>query len=185
MRRIAHALAGFTIAAFLTQPACAGVNDSAANGFSVVEKLHISAAPEKVYAELIMPSHWWSSQHTFSKSAANLTLDAKAGGCWCETLPDGGSVEHLVVVFADPGKTLVMRGALGPLQGLGVEGALSIVLKPAGDGTDLSLTYNLGGYLKDGLANFAAPVDGVLGEQMTRLKALIETGTPDLRAESH
>ena len=72
----------------------------------------------------------------FSKSAANLTLDAKAGGCWCETLPDGGSVEHLVVVFADPGKTLVMRGALGPLQGLGVEGALSIVLKPAGDGTD-------------------------------------------------
>ena len=184
MRLSAKALAGLTIAACLTEPACAAVSNSAANGFSVVEKLHIAAAPEKIYAELIMPSHWWSSQHTFSKSAGNLTLDAKAGGCWCETLPDGGSVQHLAVVFADPGKTLVMRGALGPLQGLGVEGAMSIVLKPAADGTDLSLTYSVGGYLKDGLASWAALVDEVLAEQMTRLKSLIETGTPDLRAES-
>lgn len=185
MRRITHAALGLLVASVLTRSACAAVNDAAANGFSVGEKLHIAAAPDKVYAELITPSHWWSSQHTFSKSATNLALDAKAGGCWCETLPDGGSVQHLRVVFADPGKVLVMRGALGPLQGLGVEGALTITLKPSQDGTDLSLTYNVGGYVKDGLASWAAPVDGVLGEQVARLKSLIETGTPDLRAESH
>jgi len=62
---------------------------------------------------------------------------------------------------------------------------LTITLKPSQDGTDLSLTYNVGGYVKDGLASWAAPVDGVLGEQVARLKSLIETGTPDLRAESH
>lgn len=185
MHRIAHAILGFAIAFLFTRPVCAAVNDSAANGFSVVEKVHIAAPPARVYEEVVTPAHWWSSLHTFSGSAANLALDPKAGGCWCETLPGGGSVLHLNVVFADPAKTLVMRGALGPLQRLGVEGALTISLKPAEDGTDMSLTYNVGGYLKDGLASWAAPVDAVLGEQVARLKSLIETGTPDLRAESH
>jgi uncharacterized protein YndB with AHSA1/START domain len=163
----------------VTHPVCAAVTDAAANGFSVTEKVHIAAPPDKVYGELIVPAHWWSSTHTFSRSAANLTLDAKAGGCWCETLPNGGSVQHLAVVFAMPGKTLVMRGALGPLQGLGVEGAMTITLKPVADGTDLSLTYNVGGYLKDGLQSMAAPVDGVLAEQMNRLKSDVETGMPE------
>jgi len=179
MHRIAHAAAGLLVALLVTHPACAAVNDSAANGFSVTEKLHIAAPPDKIYDELVLPAHWWSSTHTFSHSANNLTLDARAGGCWCENLANGGSVLHLSVVYAAPGKALVMRGALGPLQGLGVDGAMTISLKPAADGTDLSLTYNVGGYLKDGLQSLAVPVDIVLGEQMGRLKSLIETGSPE------
>lgn len=172
---------GFAIAVALVIPqnVCAAVNDSGANGFSVTEKVHIAAAPDKVYAELTQPADWWSSKHTFSKDAANLSLDANAGGCWCEKLPDGGSVQHLTVFFADPNKALVLRGALGPLQGLGVEGGLTIELTAAGDGTDLTATYNIGGYLKDGLASWAPPVDGVLNEQFTRLKSYIETGSPE------
>ena len=185
MRRITHVAAGFLFASVVTQPAGATVSDAAANGFSVVEKLHLSATPDKVYSELVIPSHWWNFEHTFSRNAANLSLDARAGGCWCETLPEGGSVQHLAVVFADPGRRLVMRGALGPLQGLGVEGAMTIILKPSADGTDLSLTYSVGGYLKDGLESWAAPVDRVLSAQMTRLKSFIETGTPEPRAEPH
>jgi hypothetical protein len=69
-----------------------------------------------------------------------------------------------------------MRGALGPLQGLGVDGAMTIDLKPADGGTDLTATYNVGGYLKDGLASWASPVDNVLGEQFNRLKTDVETG---------
>jgi len=123
---------GIAIAVALALPKAVGatVNDSAANGFSVTEAVHIGATPDKVYAELIQPGHWWSSVHTFSKNATNLTLDAKAGGCWCEKMPNGGSVQHLTVVFADPGNALVLRGALGPMQGLGVDGALTIELKP-------------------------------------------------------
>jgi uncharacterized protein YndB with AHSA1/START domain len=184
MHRFFNILAGLAVAVMLSCPSHAAVNDAAAGGFSVTEAVHIAAAPDKVYAALIAPGTWWSSRHTFSHDAANLTLDARAGGCWCEKLPGGGSVEHLTVVFADPGKVLVLRGALGPMQGLGVEGALTIKLAAAGDGTDLTLTYNVGGYLKDGLTSWAAPVDGVLGEQVGRLKALIETGAPDLKAET-
>jgi hypothetical protein len=130
-----------------------------------------------VWAELVMPSHWWSPVHTFSKSAANLSLDPRAGGCWCEKLPGGGSAQHLMVFAVMPGEALVLRGALGPMQGLGVDGALTVHLKAAGDGTDVSVSYNVGGYLKDGLAAFAGPVDMVLGEQFGRLKAQVETGS--------
>ncbi len=181
MQRIIHAAAGLVIATVLSCPVHAAVSDVAANGFSVIEKVHISASPDKVYDAFVSPAQWWSSAHTFSHSAANLTLDTKAGGCWCEALPNGGSVLHMSVVFAAPGKALVMRGALGPLQGLGVEGAMTISLKPAADGTELSLTYNVGGYLKDGLQSWAGPVDNVLGEQMGRLKSLIETGSPEAK----
>ena len=145
--------------------------------------MHIFAPPAKVYAALVAPSHWWSSKHTFSHDAGNLSLDPSAGGCWCEKAANGQSVAHLVVVNVVPDKVLVMRGALGPLQGLGVEGAMTISLKPTRDGTDLSLTYNVGGYLKDGLASLATPVDTVLGEQVARLKSYIETGTPEAKSQ--
>src|SRR6185437_15398582 len=183
MNRKMHVAAGFLIALLVTLPARAVVMDSAQNGFSIVDRTHVTASPDKVYAAFIAPARWWSSKHTFSQDAANLSLDPVAGGCWCEKLANGGTVQHLVVVQAVPAKALVMRGALGPLQGLGVEGAMTISLKPATDGTDLSLTYNIGGYLKDGFASWAAPVDGVLGEQVMRLKAFIETGSPDAKPQ--
>ena len=67
--------------------ATAEVLSVAANGFEVRETAHAAAAPDKAYAEMLMPAHWWSSDHTFSGSAANLVLDARAGGCWCEPWP--------------------------------------------------------------------------------------------------
>ena len=137
---------------------------------------HVAAAPDKVYANLINPSRWWASDHTFSGSAANLHLDARAGGCWCESLPHGGSVQHLTVVYVDPGKALRLRGALGPFQGLGAEGAMTWSLKAAGDGTDLSVTYALGGYSKAGFEELSKAADGVLTEQVEHLRQASEKG---------
>ena len=181
MHRFLHLIAGFSIATVLAFPCHAAVDSAAANGFSVTETAHIAAAPDKVYAALITPARWWSAEHTYSSDAANLALDARAGGCWRETLPGGGSVCHLIVVYADPGKRLVLRGGLGPLQPLGVEGALTFRLKPSDVGTDVTLVYNVGGYRAEGLDSLAAPVDQVLGEQVARLKALLETGSPDAK----
>ena len=83
MNKITHAAIGLVVALFAAGPCTAAVTDAAANGFSVAQTIHIAAKPDKVYAELIKPAHWWSSTHTFSHDAANLSLDAKAGGCWC------------------------------------------------------------------------------------------------------
>ena len=93
------------------------------SGFTVRITVHVAAPPSGVFDALTMPSRWWNPQHTFSGDASHLRLELKAGGCFCETLPNGGSVQHLTVVYVDPGKALRLRGALGPFQSLGVDGA--------------------------------------------------------------
>jgi uncharacterized protein YndB with AHSA1/START domain len=178
MHRFAHVFIGFIVAALATCPASAAVVDTQPNGFAIQQVIQIAAAPDKVYAALIKPSLWWNSEHTFSQSAANLTLDARGGGCFCETLPNGGSVQHAVVVDADPGQTLRLRGPLGPFQGQGVDSALTFTLKAKDGGTELTLENIVGGYMKGGWGQWPGAADGMLGEQMGRLKAYMETGSP-------
>ena len=151
----------------------AGIEGPSPTGFTAVETAHIAAAPDRVFAVLIQPARWWSSDHTFSGNAANLSLEPRAGGCWCETLPGGGSAEHLRVVYVAPGKVLRLIGALGPLQPMPVQGVLTFSLAPAAGGTDLKLTYALAG--PAGLGDLSGPVDNVLGQQVVRLKAAVES----------
>jgi Polyketide cyclase / dehydrase and lipid transport len=163
------------VAGSSAEPAAAEVLSVGGNGFEVRETVHVAASSDKAFAALLQPARWWSSEHTFSGSAANLVLDARAGGCWCENLPEGGSVEHLHVVYVAPGKALRLRGALGPFQSLGVEGSLTWTLKAGADGTDIAVSYAVGGYAKDGFDGAAKAADKVLGEQIERLRKLIET----------
>jgi uncharacterized protein YndB with AHSA1/START domain len=179
MHRLFHAAAGFVLALALICPAGAAVVESAANGFAIEQTVHVAAAPDKVYALLIRPALWWSSAHTFSQSAANLSIDARAGGCFCEKLANGGSVQHAVVVDADPGASLRLRGPLGPFQGQGVDSAITFSLTAAGGGTDLVLDNNVGGFMKGGFGEWPARADAMLAEQMARLKAYLETGSPE------
>jgi len=156
----------------------ADVLDSTASGFTLKTTLTIQATPEDVYKRLVHDvGEWWNSQHTFSGDAHNLSIDDKAGGCFCEKLSNGGSVRHLEVVYAAPGKALTLSGALGPLQSLGAAGSLQIKLSPADTGTKLEVTYAIGGYSAAGLNTWAAPVDKVLAEQFVRLKNYVEHGS--------
>jgi len=159
----------------------AEVVDSAANGFTVKETINIQASPRDVYAKIFRVGDWWSSAHTFSHDAHNLSLEEKAGGCYCEKLPDGGAVKHMEVDYFAPAKTIRLHGALGPLGSLGVIGAMQIQLSAADGGTRLEVTYAVGGYLAAGLNTWAAVVDGVLKEQFTRLKNAIEKGNPEAK----
>jgi hypothetical protein len=77
--------------------------------------LSIHAAPADVYRSLIHVGDWWNSQHTYSGSSRNLSIEEKPMGCFCEKLPTGGGVRHMEVVHVVPGKMLGMTGALGPL----------------------------------------------------------------------
>jgi uncharacterized protein YndB with AHSA1/START domain len=161
--------------------ASAEVSSVNANGFDVKETVHVAAAPDKVFAALLQPSRWWASEHTFSGNAANLTLDARAGGCWCESLPDGGSVEHLHVILVSPGKVIRLRGALGPFQALAVEGVMTWSIKANGNGngngsgSDISVSYAISGYSKEGFDNLSKAADQVLAVQIERLRKLIDS----------
>lgn len=168
-------LALFVVAVW-SGPLAAEVVDQSPAGFTSRSSRDIAASPQEVWTVLTTGvSDWWSSDHTFSGAAANLFLEPRAGGRFGEQLPDGGTVTHLDVVYADPARVLRMRGSLGPLQPLAVVGVLTVELQPHGTGTTLTATYTVGGYAPAGLAGLAGPVDGVIAAQFDRLRTFVES----------
>ncbi|GLQ49341.1 hypothetical protein ACFFJT_20485 [Dyella flava] len=161
-----------------TAAAHASVVTAEAGGFQVKSTLTINSTPDKVYEALSNIGQWWNLAHSYSGKAANLSLQTRAGGCFCEKLADGGSVQHMVVIYADPNHELRLNGALGPLQTEAATGVLILSLKAQGNATELTEIYSVGGWTKGGWVSWASPVDAVLLDQITRLKNYVETGKP-------
>lgn len=151
----------------VTHAAVQEVKESAFTTQSVIlVDLPLAAA----YRAVTQLPRWWDPAHTWSGSAKNLTLEPKAGGCFCEKLADGGSVQHARVVFAQPGKMLRLVGALGPLQDMAVNGVLTFALAPDGPGTRITLTYRVSGAITMDATKLAPGVDQVLTGQLERLR---------------
>ncbi len=167
------------LALALAGTAAAQIADSAANGFTYKATLDLHAPPDTVYQRLLAIGNWWSSGHTFSGDAHNMSIDARAMGCWCEKLPSGGAVRHMEIVNVMPGKMLVMSGGLGPLQFMAATGTMIFRLAPLDKGTKLDISYGVSGYFPAGTANLTGPVAGVLTEQFTRFQSYVETGNPE------
>jgi uncharacterized protein YndB with AHSA1/START domain len=158
----------------LATPARADIVPANPAGFMIDQRVEIAAPPAKVWATLIQPAKWWSKENTYSGNSANLTLDPRAGGCWCEKLKDGGSVEHMRVVMLAPNDSLRLVGALGPLQAGAVAATLSVELKAEGSGTVLRYSYVAGGFMRPSLDAMALPVKTVLDAQFLNLKKAAE-----------
>lgn len=179
MIRTILASAALVFAASTSLAAHAEVAQQSDAGFVIKHSAEVAADPMTVWKTLIAPAKWWSSEHTWSKNADNLYLDAQATGCFCEKLPKPadapadqrmGSVEHMHIVFADPQRgVLRMVGGLGPLQGEALHGTLTIELKKTETGTRIELEYVVGGYMRFKTEEIAPAVDGVLGQQMAAL----------------
>lgn len=158
--------------------ASAAVADVGENGFTLRDTLTLSVPPAKAYAAMVDVGKWWASDHTYSGDAANLSLEPRANGCWCEKLPAGGGVRHMGVVFVMPGKTIRLEGGLGPLQAMGVAGSMEWKFEPAEKGTKAEVRYVVGGYNPGGFKEIASGVDAVLHEQVERYRRFAETGKP-------
>ena len=174
----------------ISAPAAAEVKNATETGFNVVHFAAVSVEPGIIWKRLIAPKTYWSKTHSWSGSSDGFYIDAQAGGCFCELFQekgaDGktittGSVEHMRVIFAQPGKVLRMQGALGPLQSEAVLGTLTVAMEPSkdGKGTKLSFSYVVGGYMRYKVADIAPAVDKVLGEQFKSLIAPFASTTTE------
>lgn len=162
--------------------ATAKVDAQSDAGFALSHEGAVAASAEDIWAALVKPGKWWSPVHSYSGVAKNFSLDPRPGGCFCETLPNGGGVQHARVLYVAPEKTLRLSGAFGPLQGEALTGTLTITLKPAEKGTTVRFDYIVGGYAWFDFKQIAPAVDAVIGEQLTRLVRLTETGRADAPA---
>jgi len=156
-------------------PAGAEVVSASSNGFEVRETVTVSDAPAEAYAAFGRIGSWWDPAHTYSGSAANLSLEPQLGGCFCERLPNGGGVQHMRVTYIEPGKRLLLTGSLGPLLFLSTTGVMDVKFEPSGKETRVTIDYRAAGFFNGGADKIAPAVDEVLGGQASRLNAYLET----------
>ena len=164
------------LAALLAPAAGAAVKDSSPAGFTIENSQDVPADASTTWDALVDEvGLWWPADHTWWGDATKLSIQARAGGCFCER--NGvRQARHMTVVFVDPGKTLRLVGGLGPLQGLGLDGALEFRLAASdAGGTRITLWYRAGGYSPDDLSKFAPVVDQVMAAQLGGLVKLLHT----------
>lgn len=140
-------------------------------GFTVEHVIELNADTKLAFEKLSKISEWWDPNHTFSGNAKNLSLDLKPGGCWCETLPEGGFAKHAEVIRLITNSSIILNGALGPLQDLGFQGNLGFYFSTTlSNKTLLKLRYSVVGHTPDNAHQLAQAVDQTLLAQLMRLK---------------
>lgn len=153
-----------------SQWALADVVHKAKDGFELKIATSVPATPEQAYKKFVDIGSWWSAEHTWWGKAENLSLEPKAGGCFCEIEGDK-SVLHMTVAFVAPNREVRMLGGLGPLQQMGLNGVLTFKFIPVSDNeTRVVQIYRVSGYDPNGLEALAPIVDQVQTLQMNRFR---------------
>ena len=161
-------------------PAAAEVVSSGPNGFEIRHSANLVVPQAAAFAAIGKVQDWWSKDHTYSGNAANLSLDLRPGGCFCERFDGGGGIEHLRVTYVQPGERITLSGALGPLLFQAVSGVLDIQVERIAGGSRITMNKRVAGFARGNGADLAPAVDRVLAEQLKRLRTYA-AGAPKSR----
>src|SRR5258708_27368309 len=153
-----------SVALALASPAAAEVVSADNHGFEVSQSVLVNLSAPDALMAFTRVSSWWMSDHTYSGNPANLTLDARPGGCLCERFPGGGGIEHLRVTYFEPGKYLILTGAMGPLLHEAVNGVIIVHVEPVDGRSRLTMDYRASGFANGGGERFARMVDHMLSD---------------------
>ncbi|WP_323843922.1 hypothetical protein [Microbulbifer magnicolonia] len=141
--------------------------------FSIRLEQELARDGASIYRGLADLPQWWNPAHSYSGAAENLSMELRAGGCFCEQWKEA-SVEHLRVIYALPGREVRLSGGLGPLQSMPVSGLMRWRIVPQGDKSLLTWEYRVWGSSANNLDKIAEPVNTVLAEQFKALKDYLE-----------
>ncbi|MEZ6096450.1 MAG: DUF6370 family protein [Pirellulaceae bacterium] len=168
------------MSSMLVQTLSAEVTSVGENGFQVRIVRELEQEAKSAFSIMVEDlNQWWSSDHTWSGDAANLSFDLERRQM-IETLPAGGFVRHMEIVYYSPEQTMLrLDGALGPLQGMGLTGALTLAVKHVDEKTQVELTYCVSGHSPDGFKELAPVVDMVLSQQLDGLAKLVSEDKAD------
>ena len=166
-----------TLLLFAT-PAAAEVVSAGPNGFEVRHSVNVVIPQQKAFDAFSRIQDWWSKDHTYSGDASHLSLQLRPGGCFCESLDKGGGIEHMRVIYVQPGERAVLTGSLGPLLYEATAGVMDVKVERIAGGSRITMDYRASGFAKGGAAELAPIVDKVLGDQMKRLRIYAAGGAP-------
>ena len=163
------------VLSLIAAPASAEVVSADDHGFEIKHSVNLVIAQAEAFTAFGRVGKWWSNEHSYSGDASRMSLQLRAGGCFCEPLEGGGGVEHMHVTYLQPGERIVMTGSLGPLLYEATSGVMDVTVSRIAGGTRVTMNYRAAGFAKGGAAAMAPIVDQVLGEQMKRFRVYAAT----------
>jgi hypothetical protein len=125
----------------------AGVEQLPTGGFAFRQEVVLPVDPVRAYDYFNGDiSAWWD--HSFSEKPRKLYIDARPGGGFYEIFDEqGNGAQHAVVIFAQRGKRLTLRGPLG-LSGSALDMVFSLEFRPDARGTLLVMQARAAGQLE-------------------------------------
>ena len=165
-------LAAVAALALSAAPAAAEVVARTADSFTLRYAVGAEIAPDDIPGALTDLPKWWDSAHTYSGSAANLSLDLTPGGCWCERLADGTDFDHGRTVSATP-DGFVFNAPFGPMRGKTTKAELTVTWPAANRGWTPTWTMVVEG---PGIGAMADAIDAVMGAGYQRWLSWLERG---------
>lgn len=170
MNHTSITLISIALAAACSWPAQGKVIKSSPDHFTLQHEAVSTLPPKAMWKKLINPSEWWHPDHTYSGSAKNLSLKAKAGGHWKEVWP-GGSVIHGEILYLKTGEQIRLSAPFGPLQAMAITDVWTITITPHEDGSKIVFDEIANGTSASKLDEMAKAVDFVKEEAIQRLAA--------------
>ena len=163
----------FLVILLIANSASAVIVDQQDDYFAIQFESTFAMSVKDLNAHIFQIGEWWDPAHTYTGDSNNLYIDLEKE-CFCERLPGGGYVNHLSLVYYQPGVLLRFVGGLGPLQSIPVNGVMEFRFKRLDDKqTQLNVSYLVSGN-SPGLKDWAGPVHWVIQQQLNRLASQVE-----------
>ena len=166
------------VLSLVATPASAAVLSADDHGFEIQHSVNLVVPQPQAFIAFGQVGQWWDNDHTYSGDGKRMSLQLRAGGCFCEPLENGGGIEHMRVTYVQPGERIVLTGSLGPLLYEATTGVMDVKVERIAGGSRVTMDYKIAGFAKGGAAELAPIVDKVMGEQMKRLRIYAAGGAP-------
>ena len=158
----------------LSSPSMAKVVSANDIGFVVENEVSVSVSANQAFELFVSQvDQWWPKDHSWWGEEGTFRIDTQAGGCFCETA-GAKSAEHMHIVFVDPGNKITMTGALGPLQDMGMSGALTFSFIELDGVTKVIMRNSVHGIFNGEVSPLAEIVDAVQRMQINGFKQRVE-----------
>lgn len=158
------------ITLLVTVVAQAEVTEVSEQHFTISIETTLKAPSDQAYQQFLQIGDWWQDSHTWFGDASAMTIEPKAGGCFCERNGEQQAL-HMTISQINPNKSIHMTGGLGPLSSLAVNGYMTWTFEETENKTtNLKLNYRVTGFVNQKTEDWAKAVDGVLMQQVGNLK---------------
>lgn len=156
------------LAVWVSSVAQADVIATGPNGFIVKNEITTERPAQEIWQALTQDiDRWWPKDHSWWRG--EFSINPTAGGCFCETAGEN-SAEHMRISMVVPAQLLRMTGGLGPLQKMGLYGALDWQIGRYGSKHKVTLLYSVNGFNPEGFESLAPVVDNVQSIQLQQLQ---------------